>query len=52
MDPNALWKVLCELLRELEHYPHNYDLRVQVSEMLENLAQWLRNGGFPPTLGD
>ena len=50
MDPTALWKRLSESLQELEQSPDNLDLRAHVIDMLEVLARWLRQGGFPPKL--
>jgi hypothetical protein len=50
MDPTALWKMLSEALQELEQSPDNRDLRAHVIDMLEVLARWLRQGGFPPKL--
>ena len=50
MDPTALWKMLCEALREMEQSPDNRDLRAHSVDMLEVLARWLRMGGFPPTI--
>jgi hypothetical protein len=50
MDPTALWKMLSEALQELEQSPDNRDLRAHSVDMLEVLARWLRQGGFPPHL--
>ena len=50
MDPTALWKMLCESLYDLEQSPHNRDTRAHVIDLLEVLARWLRQGGFPPKL--
>ena len=50
MDPNAVWKMLRESLHDLTKEPHNRDGRSHVIDCLEVLAQWLRMGGFPPTI--
>jgi hypothetical protein len=50
MDPTALWKMLYEALQELERPQDNGDLRAHVIDLLEVLARWLRQGGFPPQL--
>jgi hypothetical protein len=50
MDPTATWGFLCEALQLLAADPQDDDARALVIECLENLTQWLRNGGFPPQL--
>jgi hypothetical protein len=50
MDPDAVWKMLCEAMELLSNNPHYDDARELTIECLENLAQWLRRGGFPPNL--
>ena len=50
MDPDALWKMLCESLEDLIKKPDNLDRRNHVIDCLEVLARWLRMGGFPPTI--
>jgi len=50
MDPTALWKMLCESLHDLEQSQDNRDTRAHVIDMLDDLARWLRQGGFPPQL--
>jgi len=50
MDPDAVWKMLCESLEDLTKYPGNRDMRHHVIDCLEVLARWLRMGGFPPTI--
>jgi hypothetical protein len=50
MDPTALWTMLCESLHDLEQSPDNRDTRAHVIDLLEVLARWLRQGGFPPKL--
>ena len=50
MDPTALWKMLCESLHDLEQSQDNRDTRAHVIDLLEVLARWLRQGGFPPQL--
>ena len=52
MDPTALWKRLSEALQELDKSPDNRDLRAQSVDMLEVLAHWLRQGGFPPQIDE
>jgi hypothetical protein len=51
MDPTATWGMLCEALQILADNPQDDDARELVIECLENLAQWLRQGGMPPSLG-
>ena len=50
MDPDAVWKMLCESLRDLTKEPDNRDTRHHAVDCLEVLARWLRMGGFPPTI--
>ena len=52
MDPTATWGMLCEALQLLSDDPKDEDARELVIECLENLAQWLKAGGFPPKLGE
>jgi|SoiMethySBSTD1v2_1073268.scaffolds.fasta_scaffold11709_11 hypothetical protein len=52
MDPNALWQMLRESLRDLNKWPNNADTRGHVVNCLEVLATWLRRGGFPPNMED
>ena len=51
MDPTATWGLLCEALQLLSADPSDEDARALTIECLENLAQWLKKGGFPPQLG-
>jgi hypothetical protein len=50
MDPDAVWKMLCESIEDLTKEPDNRDVRDHVIDCLEILARWLRMGGFPPTI--
>ena len=50
MDPDAVWKMLCESLHDLKKEPDNPETRKHVIDCLEVLARWLCMGGFPPTL--
>ena len=50
MDPNAVWKCLCESSNDLQKWPNSADTRAHVVDCLEVLATWLRRGGFAPTL--
>lgn len=50
MDPDAVWKMLCESLQDLKKDPANRETRTHVIDCLEVLARWLRMGGFPPTM--
>jgi hypothetical protein len=52
MDPNAVWKCLCEALKDLAKYPNNADTSAHVVDCLNVLSRWLYQGGFPPTLGE
>ena len=50
MDPHALWQMILENLRILHKDPHNRDERENVIANLQDLIDWLRKGGFPPTM--
>ena len=50
MDPDAVWKMLCESLQDLKNPPDNLETRKHVIDCLDVLARWLRMGGFPPTI--
>jgi hypothetical protein len=50
MDPDAMWKMLCESLQDLKKAPDNPDTRRHAIDCLNVLAKWLHIGGFPPTL--
>lgn len=50
MDPDAVWKMLCESLQDVKKKSDNPETRKHVIDCLEVLARWLRMGGFPPTL--
>jgi hypothetical protein len=52
MDPNAVWKCLCEALKDLGKCSNNADTRAHVVDCLNVLSRWLYQGGFLPTLGD
>ena len=51
VDPDATWGLLCEAIQLLADNPEDGDARELVIEFLENLANWLKRGGFPPKLG-
>ena len=50
MDPDALWQMMLENLRILHDDPQNQDERDNVISNLRDLIDWLRSGGFPPTI--
>ena len=50
MDPDAVWKMLCESLQHLSNDPDNLHAREYAINCLEVLGQWLQLGGFPPKL--
>jgi hypothetical protein len=50
MDPDALWQMILENLRILNEDPQNRDERENVVSNLQDLIEWLRRGGFPPTI--
>ena len=50
MDPNAVWKMLIEALKELQARPTNEHAREMAIRSLSNLGRWLKKGGFPPTI--
>jgi hypothetical protein len=41
MDPDALWKMLCESLQDLKKAPDNPDTRRHAIDCLNVLAKWL-----------
>ena len=47
MDPNAVWKCLCEALKDLEKCPNNGDTRAHVVDCLNVLSTWIYQGVFP-----
>lgn len=51
MDPNKALEDILSGLRSMDAGP-DADLsdREDVCDQLEDLAAWLRNGGFPPTM--
>ena len=51
MDPNATWQMLCEDMRALHQNPDVEEIRANVIMLLDALTRWLRQGGFPPTVG-
>ncbi len=50
MTPNAVWKMLCESLKDLQKSPDNLETRTHVIDCLNGLSRWLSMGGFPPTI--
>jgi len=50
MDPDAVWKMLCESLQDLKKDPDHKATRQHVIDCLDVLARWLRMDGFPPKL--
>ncbi len=50
MDPTTTWVMLCETLHDLETWPDSIETRAHAVELLEDLARWLRTGGFPPVI--
>jgi hypothetical protein len=50
MDPDALWQMILENLRILNDDPQNRDERENVISNLGDLIDWLKRGGYPPTL--
>ena len=50
MDPDAVWRTLCETLEDLKKWPDSREVRAHAIDLLEALTHWLRKGGFPPTL--
>jgi hypothetical protein len=50
MDPDALWQMILENLRILNEDPQNRDERDNVVSNLQDLIDWLRKGGYPPTI--
>ncbi len=47
MDPDAVWKMLCESLQDLKKDPDHKAPRQHVIDCLDVLARWLRMDGFP-----
>ena len=50
MDPNAVWKMLIEALKELQAHPTNEHAREMATRSFYNLGRWMKKGGFPPTI--
>ena len=50
MDPQAVWTMLIEALKELQAHPKNEHAREMAIRSLANLGRWLKRGGFPPTV--
>ncbi len=50
MDPDAIWRMICESLHDLKKDPNNPDTRKHAIDCLQVLATWLYRGGFPPSL--
>ncbi len=51
MDPDEVWRIVCESLRDLNQWPESTEVRQHALECLEDLTAWIRKGGFPPTIG-
>jgi hypothetical protein len=50
MDPNAVWRCLCESLKDLQKWPNNADTRAHVVDCLNVLSRWIYSGGLPPNM--
>jgi hypothetical protein len=50
MDPNANWRLILKTFREIEANPRDQELRIIASSLLLALSDWIRRGGFPPTV--
>ena len=50
MDPDAVWKMLIEALKELRAHPTNEHAREMAIRSLSNLGRWMKKGGCPPTV--
>ena len=54
MDPQVTWQAICDALQRLDYAieagEDDEEARSDAVTALENLAQWLRNGGAPPTV--
>jgi hypothetical protein len=50
MDPDAVWKMLIEALKELQAHPTNEHAREMAIRSLSLLGRWMKKGGFPPTV--
>ena len=50
MDPQETWHQLCEALLALGDDPTDEEVRKDVAYLLEDLARWIRQGGFPPSI--
>lgn len=51
MDPNKTWRLIQRALIDMwDPYPTTRECgRENAIEALENLADWLKKGGFPPS---
>lgn len=52
MDPDPVWKMLCEKLRDLNRNLDDMEAREKAAACLMILYRWLRMGGFPPKIED
>jgi len=49
MDPDAVWKMLIEALKELQAHPTNEHAREMAIRSFSLLGRWMKKGGGPPT---
>lgn len=48
MDPQACWEVIKDILDRGTKADWDMDDQADLVELLENLAQWIKRGGFWP----
>lgn len=48
MDPDIAWEEIADLWDALEDNPHDDDARQELAQRMEDLAGWIRGGGFLP----
>jgi len=54
MDPQVTWQIICDALQRLDYAiedgEDDEEAREAAASALEDLAQWIRSGGMPPTV--
>ena len=54
LDPQITWQIICDALQRLDYAiedgEDDEEAREAAASALEDLAQWIRSGGMPPTV--
>jgi hypothetical protein len=50
VDPDAVWNMLIEALKEVQAHPKNEHAREMAIRSLSLLGRWMKKGGLPPTV--